>query len=262
MLRVLSLNVCGLPHQSSSFPRLAVRAARIGRYLESSDVDVVNLQELFTRHHLALVRPLLPSFRHVVWRFGLAGRPAGGLATFSRHPLRRLEYQAYRGIAPSAGSLRFRGRNAVASAMAGVLVTELTDHGIVVANTHLTANKDGDWSATNRYHDFQRRQLQRLHAVLRRLPDHRPAVLTGDFNVASDSPLYPTIIDRGAWHDPFVETDPTTFQGAFLPPGAPPHRIDFLLIRGAEARDPRTVFAEPEDGIYLSDHIALTARIV
>ena len=53
--------------------------------------------------------------------------------------------------------------------MAGVLVTELPELGLVLANTHLTANKDGDWSAHNRYHGFQRAQLNRLHSVLRQL---------------------------------------------------------------------------------------------
>jgi exonuclease III len=261
MLRVLTLNVCGLPHHSPVFPPLAVRAARIAAHLEASDVDVVNLQELFTRRHLRIIRPLLPSYRYAAWHPGLAGRPAGGLATFSRVPLRRLGYRGYRGIAPGTGGPAFRGRLSLASAMAGVLLTELPAHGLVVANTHLTANKDGDWSAANRYHAFQRRQLHRLHTTLRRLPHHRPVVLTGDFNVASDSPLYPLIVDSGVWSDPFADADPSTFQGAFLPDGSPPHRIDFLLTKGATARDARVVFPDPEDGVYLTDHLGLTATI-
>jgi endonuclease/exonuclease/phosphatase family metal-dependent hydrolase len=260
-LRVLTLNVCGFPSQNPAFPSLAVRAARFCQHLESSDVDIVNLQELFSRRHLDTIRPLLPSFPHVVWRRGLAGRPAGGLATFARRPLRLVGYHSYAGIVPRTSGPRFRAWRGLWSAMAGVLITEVPELGLVLANTHLTANKDGDWSAGNRYHGFQRAQLNRLHSVLRRLPGARPAVVTGDFNIASDSPLYPAIVDNGQWHDPFADSDPSTFQAAFLPSDSPPHRIDFLLTRGTCADDPRVVFADPEDGIYLSDHVALSARI-
>jgi exonuclease III len=261
-IRVLTLNVCGFPSDNPMFPSLATRAARFCAQLESSDVDVVNLQELFTRRHLETVRPLLPSFAHVLWQPGLARRPAGGLVTFSRHPLRRLRYRSYLGIAPSAGGPGFRAGHALWGSLAGVLVTELPELGVVLANTHLTANKDGDWSAGNRYHRFQRAQLDRLHSVLRRLPADRPTVVTGDFNIASDSPLYPVIVDNGRWQDPFADTDPATFQAAFLPSHKPPHRIDFVLTRGtAPVQDPQVVFPDPENGIYLSDHVALSARV-
>lgn len=261
-IRVLTVNVCGLPSEHPMLPPLAVRAARFCAQLEASDVDIVNLQELFTRRHLATVRPLLPSFPHAVWRTGVAGRPAGGLVTFSRHRLRGLGYRSFRGIVPSAGGPWFRANHALWGALAGVLVTELPEFGVVVVNTHLTANKDGDWSASNRYHRFQRAQLDRLHSVLRALPADRATVVTGDFNIASDSPLYPMIVDNGRWQDPFVDADPATFHAAFLPPDRSPHRIDFLLTRGTGAvQQAGLVFAEPQEGSYLSDHVALSARV-
>jgi hypothetical protein len=61
-----------------------------------------------------------------------------------------------------------------------------------------------------------------------------------------------------------------TYHVAFLPPGASGHRIDYLLVDGDPARYPVTgsglLFAEPLalDGgrrMYLSDHVALTARV-
>ena len=61
---------------------------------------------------------------------------------------------------------------------------------------HLTANKDGDWSAANRYHDFQRRQVEIMHAAVRRArtADTELMIVTGDFNIAGSGPLYPLIV--------------------------------------------------------------------
>jgi endonuclease/exonuclease/phosphatase family metal-dependent hydrolase len=95
-------------------------------------------------------------------------------------------------------------------------------------------------------------------------------VVTGDFNISSSCPLYPLIVDGGAWRDPFAGTDPVTYHMDFLPPGASPHRIDYLLVSGDEARyplvDSGVLFDEPlalPEGrrMYLSDHVGLTARL-
>jgi hypothetical protein len=167
---------------------------------------------------------------------------------------------------------RFRARRAVNSLLQGVLTVELVGLGTVVANTHLTANKDGDWSAGNRYHAFQRRQVEMVHAALRRArrADTELMVVTGDFNIASGASLYPLIVDGGAWRDPFATIDPVTFHPEFLPAGCTGNRIDYALVLGDEARfpviDSRLLFAEPvvlTDGsrMYLSDHVALTVRL-
>jgi endonuclease/exonuclease/phosphatase family metal-dependent hydrolase len=265
-IHVASLNVCGLP---SPLPPLAERATHFCRRIDESDIDVVNFQEVWGSRILAALRARLPSFPHVAWRRGVAGQPAGGLATFARVPLGVVSYTSFRGVRPDAGSVRFRAKRAVNSMLQGVLTVELPELGTVVGNTHLTANKDGDWSAGNRYHAFQRAQLGKLHGVVRRAGAGL-VLLTGDFNIASASPLYPLIVDGGAWRDPFATTDPVTYHTAFLPPGYAGHRIDYVLVRGDPARFPVTgsglLFAEPlalPDGrrVYLSDHVALTARI-
>jgi hypothetical protein len=165
-IQVATLNVCGLP--SSALPPLPERAVEFCRHLDESDIDVVNLQEVWGRGKLELFRARLPSFPYVAWRRGMAGQPAGGLATFSRVPLGAVAYTSFRGAVPSTGGARFRAKRAVYSFLQGALTVELAGRGVVVANTHLTANKDGVWSSDNRYHVFQRRQLAILHAALTR----------------------------------------------------------------------------------------------
>jgi exonuclease III len=272
VLCVTTLNVCGLPWSQSSLPPLAQRAVEFCRRLEESGLDVVNLQEVGGRRALAVIRSQLPSFPYVAWRRGVAGQPAGGLVTFSRWPVGATSYTSFHGALPDAGGVRFRARRAVNSLLQGVLTVELVGLGTVVANTHLTANKDGDWSTANRYHAFQRRQVERLHAVLRRArrADTELVVVTGDFNIASGAALYPLIVDGGAWRDPFAATDPVTFHAEFLPAGCTGNRIDYALVLGDEATfpvvDSERLFTEPvvlADGgrMYLSDHMALTVRL-
>jgi exonuclease III len=254
-MRVLTLNVNGLPW--SRLPPLRQRAAQFCRLIESSDVDIACFQEVWTRSALAALRPGLPTFRHVAAGRGPFG-PAGGLAVFSRRPLGSVRYASFLGVVPPAGGFGFRTARAINSAMQGALVVAVPDAGLTVATTHLTANHDGDWSRANRHCGFQRAQLLRVRAAVDRAGG--AGVLVGDFNIASDGPLYPLIVD--GWQDPFADSDPPTFQGAFLPDGGPGKRIDYLLVRGARVSDCATVFVEPlPSGEYLSDHIGLTADV-
>jgi len=263
-IRVATLNVCGLP---TPLPPLAERAAEFGRQLDESDADVVNLQEVWGRRTFAVIRSHLPSFPHVAWRRGLVAQPAGGLVTFSRRPIGAVTYRSFRGATPRRGGLPFRARNAINTRLQGVLTTELSGLRVLIANTHLTANKDGDWSSANRYYPFQQAQLELLHASL---PKATLTILTGDFNIASDGPLYSEIVHDGAWRDPFTGSNLVTYHPEFLPAGSTGHRIDYVLVSGDEARHPvldyAPVFTEPmirADGrrMYVSDHVALTVRV-
>jgi endonuclease/exonuclease/phosphatase family metal-dependent hydrolase len=135
---------------------------------------------------------------------------------------------------------------------------------VVVGNVHLTANRDGDWASTNRHHEVQRAQLSQVRQAMRSAD---PAVLTGDFNVTSGSPLYPSIVE--GWRDPFSGTNLPTYQESMLPAGRRASRIDYILVRGV-AGPVRTevLFTGPAplphpDGrpALLSDHVGLLADL-
>lgn len=123
-LTVASLNTLGVGSH------LRTRYRTIGRVFETSDVDVVNLQEVLTYYHLQLLRRSMPSYR-ASFRPSAAG-PAGGLTTFSRHPVTTTSYRRLTAV------------------LKGALVTRLAD--VTIVNTHLSANRDGDWSPTSRYY--------------------------------------------------------------------------------------------------------------
>jgi endonuclease/exonuclease/phosphatase (EEP) superfamily protein YafD len=257
-----SLNVCGLP---SALPPLRARAPEFCRRIEDSDIDVVNFQEVWTRRYLQLLRAGLPSFGFVAWRAGAVGQPAGGLATFSRVPVGSVSFTSFRGARPRSGGPLFRLARTLNSRLQGVLTVELTAPAVAVVNVHLTANKDGDWSAGNRYHPLQRAQLERLHEVLRRVraAGERPVIVAGDFNVPSRSVLYPLVVD--GWQDLFADSDPPTFHAELLR-GRRPSRIDYVLVSDGPAVEIALLFEEavPLPGgreTFLSDHVGLMARV-
>src|SRR5439155_6460318 len=128
-IHVMSLNVCGLPSPLAS---LKERAAHFCRHINESDIDVVNLQEVWGGRALAVIRAYLPSYPFVAWRRGVAGQPAGGLVTFSRLPVGAVSYTSFRGARPSAGGVLFRAKRAVNSLLPGALTVELAGLGTVV----------------------------------------------------------------------------------------------------------------------------------
>jgi endonuclease/exonuclease/phosphatase family metal-dependent hydrolase len=222
---------------------------------------VLNLQEVWTAALLRILRPHLPSYPHVAVRRH-AGQPAGGLVIFSRRPLGEVRYSSYRGARVGGAGLRFRARQWLNTRLQGILVAQVPWAGAVVGNTHLTANRDGDWSVGNRHYPMQRTQLALMHSAVPATADL--TVLCGDFNTAASGPLHAAVV--GDYRDPFAATDPPTFQASLLESTRRPHRIDYLLVRGEAARYPvrtaATFFADPLPGFGLvSDHVGLVAEI-
>jgi endonuclease/exonuclease/phosphatase family metal-dependent hydrolase len=166
------------------------------------------------------------------------------VVTFSRHPFASTAYHPF-------GGLRGRGF------AKGVLLSRLRDIPLTVANAHLSANRDGDWTPANRYHPMHRAQLDAVNRVCSGV---ECIVVTGDFNVASDSDLYDEYIAGAGWHDAFAGDPRPTFHTAFLPPGAVGRRIDYVLTRNVAVASTRLLFTEPEP-VYLSDHAGLYAEV-
>nr|WP_238355495.1 endonuclease/exonuclease/phosphatase family protein [Kribbella sandramycini] len=228
-MTVASLNTRGTPLLSS---QLSSRYAALGAAFEAAEVDVVNLQEVWTHYHLWQLIRAMPSYRFTSFRRSLAG-PAGGLLTLSRLPVVRTRYHRL-------------------SALKGVLATALP--GVTVANTHLLANRDGDWSESNRYYSKHQAQLAALSRVLPALEP--PLVLSGDFNLARDSSLYGQLVRAVGLVDAFGADCPPTFHAAYLPPGRTPHCIDYAFVTSS-----MTVDVARLNQSLPSDHLGLEVRI-
>jgi endonuclease/exonuclease/phosphatase family metal-dependent hydrolase len=150
-----------------------------------------------------------------------------------------------------------RLRSQFSARLKGVLVTRLAQPDLWLLNTHPMANGDGDWSPGNRYESMQRAQLAGLARVLGSVPG--PAVVCGDFNVTRDCALHHDFVAGTGLVDAFGTDCPPTFRAEFLPPGKPPHVIDFILTTPAvRAEDADVMFAD----LPVSDHLGLRATLV
>ena len=122
------------------------------------------------------------------------------------------------------------------------------------------ANYDGDWSTANRYYPLHRAQF----AVLARVVNEAApcAVVCGDFNVDRESPLFGDFTAATGLADAFEGACPPTFRAEYLPAGATPHCIDFILTAGeVMVESAALAFAEKEPLGYVSDHVGLRARL-
>jgi endonuclease/exonuclease/phosphatase family metal-dependent hydrolase len=236
------------------------RAVEFCRRLTDLDVDVLLLQEVWSRSLLRFIGDRLPSLPHAAWRPGLAGQPAGGLAVFARRPLGPPTFTAFGKARPGGGNPLFRAMSALSCRLQGVLTVRTADGALLLGNTQLTANRDGDWSQANRHHHLHHQQVRIVHDAMRTADTAPVSVLGGDFNIASTSPLYPLIVDHGAWQDPFAPTDHPTYRAEYLPAGRPAHRIDYLLVSGHPVASADLILAEPAQlnggTSFLSDHLA------
>ncbi len=273
-ISVATLNVCcGL---GSTLRPVKERAAEFCRCLEETDIDLVSFQEVWTPGLYRFLRSRLPSFPYVARRTGALGRSAGGLVSFSRTPVRAVGFTSFRGLRPRAGSVAFRTALTVAGALHGVLTFEVGERGVVIGNVHLSANRDGDWSAGNRHEALQTTQVRRVHQALAKARNGDTALMIvgGDFNLPSGSGLYEALTGAdagtGTWRDPFTAADLPTFHVELLPDGAMPHRIDYLLVDADPERyrviGTEMLFAEPVTmpsggTAFLSDHVAQVVRV-
>lgn len=255
-LTVATLNTRGVPVFGS---QLAARYRVIADAFEAADLDVVCVQEVLTYHHLRLLTRRMPSFRHTSFRRSAVG-PAGGLVTLSRLPAARSGYHRFPVPAGVAGLPWLRR---LAAPLKGVLVTRLAASPMYVVNTHPVANRDGDWTESNRFFSLHRGQLAALADVVSGL--EWPAVVCGDFNIARDSVLYRDFITSTGLADAFGGRCQPTFHADYLGPGKSPHCIDFILVTNpvkVEATDLLLTQKQPLPGGpgYASDHIGLRAR--
>ena len=253
LLTIASLNTRGVPLTGS---RLAERYAVIGAGFDAGDADVVCCQEVLTYWHLRLLMRQMRSFRQVSYRPAPFG-PAGALVTFSRRPVSGTAFRRFGRPPPTSGVPR---ASRLQARLKGALVTRLAEPELCVINTHPVANHDGDWSKANRYYPLHRAQFAVLARVVN---DAAPrAVVCGDFNIYRESPLFGEFTAATGLADGFEGVCPPTFRAEYLPAGATPHCIDFILTAGeVKVESVALAFAEKEPLGYVSDHIGLRARL-
>lgn len=224
------------------------RLRALGEILRESDFDIVCLQEVMHRRNAALLRRHFP-------HSACAGMAVlkGGLVLLSRLPIRRWRFVRF----PLAGPARpeFLMRK-------GALIVEIGD--LVVVNTHLSANRDDDWSPGNRYTVVERGELDVLARELAAIDQARPVVVAGDLNLPRDAEVLADFRERAGLADAMAGDTRPTYRP--LPEWPNPPAFDHLLVRNAGTEHADLVLRDEvvlPDGrrAHLSDHFGVAADI-
>ncbi|BCJ46217.1 hypothetical protein GCM10010168_51660 [Actinoplanes ianthinogenes] len=225
-----------------------VRLGVLGGILRESDFDIVCLQEVMYRAHADLVRREFP-------HSACAGMVVlkGGLLLLSRRPIERWRFVRY----PMSGPMRteFLMRK-------GALIAEIGD--LVVVNTHLSANRDDDWSPTNRYTLVERAELDVLAGILADIDQSRPLVVAGDLNLPRTASVLADFRTAAGLTDVLAGDARPTYRPT--PRWPEPPALDHLLVRGGITARADLVFQDEmalPDGrrVHLSDHYGIAADI-
>jgi endonuclease/exonuclease/phosphatase family metal-dependent hydrolase len=229
--------------------RLRALAARLDGY------DVVCLQEVMYRRNAGLLRRLVPGLRHHAYAGSVVLK--GGLVLLSRWPITRQRFVRYPLTAPARPEYIMR--------KGAQIVTIATGHGeLVVVNTHLSANRDDDWSPDNRWTRVQRAEFGRLADRLAGLDVTVPVVVAGDLNVPRTSPVLAGFLEAAGLRDVLAGDTRPTYRPTPVWPSPP--ALDHVLVRPAVRAEARPVLAEQvhlDDGrtAYLSDHYGVETEL-
>ena len=222
------------------------RLRALAEALDHGGFDVACLQEVMLRHNLRLLRGY-------PYRVASGVLLKDGLVLLSRWPVRRHRFVRYPVSRPVRGEWLMRK---------GIQLAEVvTPAGpVAVVNTHLSANRDDDWSPGNRYTRIGARELDRLAAAL---PATLPLVVAGDFNLPRNSTVYTRFVARTGLTDLMAGDSGPTYRPTPAFPSPP--ALDQLLVRGLTGRAElvlRDAVTLPGGRrAYLSDHYGIAADL-
>lgn len=264
-LHVMSWNIRRkLPHLRRDHPdRWDRRAPLIRRVLRDERPHVLGVQEALPVQAESVLAALGDGYRRL-------GRGRGAEGAGEGCPLfydsRRLEVRGWRQLALSeqpwqAGS---RGYGSLSPRVAVVADLRDLETGaeLTVVNTHLDP-----LSRRSRV-----RSAQQIRELV--LASDRPVVVTGDFNAGIGSESHRELADGVALRDPWARsggstaddqaTDPDGDLGTFAnyrAPRAGRPRLDWILASPEVGIERIATAAEPIDGGWPSDHLAVHAVI-
>ncbi|OQR65788.1 hypothetical protein B6E66_01535 [Streptomyces maremycinicus] len=235
------------------------RLRALGAVLDRSDHDIVCLQEVMYRRHARLLRRAAPAYRHVACSGTVLLK--GGLVLLSRWPIRRYRFVRFPMTGPVRGELLMRKGAQVAS-----VATPAGE--LVVVNTHLSANRDDDWSPTNRYTRIAAAELARLAALVAAVGPSLPVAVVGDLNLPRDSAALTDFVTTARLSDMLAGDTRPTYRPT--PRWPSPPALDHVLVRAAAGEtltgSADLVFQDKvtlADGrqAYLSDHYGVRAEL-
>ncbi|MFG2946183.1 endonuclease/exonuclease/phosphatase family protein [Streptomyces adustus] len=239
---------------------VSARLGALGAALDRSDYDIVCLQEVMVRRNARLIRHAAPAYRHCAYSGTVLLK--GGLVLLSRWPISRWRFVRYPITGPVRGELLMRKGAQLAS-------VATPDGELVVVNTHLSANRDDDWSPTNRYTRIAGAELAGLTRLIAAVDPSLPVVVAGDLNLPRDSAALADFVATAGLRDVLAGDIRPTYRPT--PRWPSPPALDHVLVRAAAGEtltgDADLVFQDRVtlgDGrrAHLSDHYGVQARLI
>lgn len=236
------------------------RLRALGAALDRSDYDIVCLQEVMFRRNARLIRRAAPAYRHVACSGTVLLK--GGLVLLSRWPISRWRFVPYPMTGPVRGEFFMR--------KGALLASVITPDGeLVVVNTHLSANRDDDWSPTNRYTRIAVAELARLTELVAAVGPSLPVAVVGDLNIPRDAAALADFVAAAGLRDILAGDPRPTYRPT--PRWPSPPALDHVLVRAAAGETltggADLVFQDKvtlADGrqAYLSDHYGVRAQLI
>lgn len=237
------MNTFGVPTRQTR-----VRLRTLARELNTANLDVVCFQEVQLSLYATLVRREFHALPHAAYKPHIYA-PKGGLMTLTTHPHRHVEFFPYQNR-----GLRLGPSMADWALYKGALVVELQFGAtpVIIMNTHLNANYDGDWSSHNRYALMEHAQLRQLIKLIQATDRAAMVLIAGDFNFPRGSWLYNEFVSESGVIDPLAVHTAPTYRPPRLLPARYAQPIDFVFIR-----PPAGVFIQAVGSILFDDHVDL-----
>lgn len=256
-LSLLTLNCFGTP-----VPTTRRRLLALARQLEQSPLQLICLQEVQLVMYQELLIQACASYPFQAYEPYLHC-PMGGLVTLSRVPLaaQRFEVFAEQGLwyLPTLMDKILRK---------GMLITSLHwgSVPVVIINTHILANYNGDWERQGVFARMQEKQLRQLAETVAGQPSNALVIVAGDFNIPRGSRSYRDFLGWTGLTDPLAEDLRPTHR----PPRGVPAQyslpIDFVFVRvpqtlslhiSSDLRFSSKFDLDHRRQDYLSDHNAI-----
>lgn len=262
-ISLATLNTLGTPFQVDN---LILRYAAIASFFDTSDIDVLHFQEIFSYAHLYVLKRKLKSYKYCIYKKSYLGSK-GGLVIFSRIPVEFVKYVGF--TKKHVGTFK---RSILESLFTkGMLIAKIKNSNQYLINVHLNAVYDGDWSENTKFKERLSNQIDQFNNELLNLPQGESVTLiSGDFNTAKESKFYDQLIKSPLIHDIFGKSNKPTFHSEFLPKNRKNNCIDYIFIFGTKKNyfvlDRKRIFEEMVSlnstlRNFASDHIGLQVTI-
>jgi endonuclease/exonuclease/phosphatase family metal-dependent hydrolase len=234
--------------------------------LNEREFNIVCFQEVQSNFYRRLLIKACSSYPYNAYH-PFVHAPKGGLLTLTRTSISSAEFVLYeargRWYSPAVTDwILHKG--------ALIVRTKYNDLPVVIINTHLNANYQGNWERNSHYVREERRQLHQLADIVAAQPHDALVVVAGDFNIPRGGSLYNQFVQESKLTDAMAGDMRPTYRVPRIMPNRYAVPIDFAFYRvpdlpGIQVHSDlhfqeKIPFALGRSG-YPSDHFAVALNV-